>query len=79
MATEGLTPPRSAPPRPGDAKAYHRIRLFTGTASSLLTLALPVALVTLPAGRAPGTACSGLVHGMRGALLPYGAAVRGEP
>jgi len=71
MATEGLMPPRSSPPRPGDARAYHRIRLFTGIASSLLTLALLVALVALPAGRALGGASG---PGVGGFLL-YGAAV----
>jgi len=75
MATEGLTPPRSSPPRPGDAKAYHRIRLFTGITSSLLTLALLVALVTVPAGRALAAACTTLARGDWGALLLYGAAV----
>ena len=75
MATEGLTPPRSAPPRPGDAKAYHRIRLFTGTASSLLTLALLTLLVTVPSGRALATACTAVASGRWGALFVYGAAV----
>jgi len=75
MATEGLTPPRSSPPRPRDAKAYHRIRLFTGIASSLLTVALFVALVTVPPGRALAAACTTLARGGWGAFLLYGAAV----
>jgi len=75
MVSEGLTPPRSSPPRPRDAKAYHRIRLFTGIASSLLTIALLVALVTVPAGRALGSACAAAAHGPWTALLLYGAAV----
>ncbi|HUI09533.1 MAG TPA: M48 family metallopeptidase [Bacteroidota bacterium] len=75
MVSGGLTPPRSSPPRPTDAKAYHRIRLFTGIASSLLTLALLVALVTVPAGRALAAACTVAGHGAWGALLLYGAAV----
>ena len=75
MVSEGVTPPRSAPPRPEDAKAYNRIKLATGITSSLLSFALLVTLVATSAGRSVAAFCSSLSANPYGALLLFACAV----
>ena len=71
MVSEGLTSPRSAPPRTENAKAYNRIKLAAGITSSLLSLALLAVLVTTPGGRSIAGWCSSLSGNPYGALLLF--------
>ena len=75
MVSEGLTSPRSAPPRTEDAKSYNRIKLATGITSSLLSFALLVTLVVTPAGKSLAASCSSLCAGPYGALLLFALAI----
>ena len=71
MVSEGLTLPRSSPPRTEDAKAYNRIKLTAGLASSLFSFALLVTLVATSAGRSIAGWCSSVFPNPYGALLLF--------
>jgi STE24 endopeptidase len=75
MVSEGLTPPRSSPPRTEDAKAYNRIKLSAGITSSLLSFALLVLLVTTPGGKSIAGLCLSLCPNPYGALLLFAFSV----
>jgi STE24 endopeptidase len=75
MVSEGLTSPRSSPPRTEDAKAYNRIKLATGIISSLLSFALLVAFVATPGGRSIAGWCSSVCPNPYGALLLFACSV----
>ncbi|HTY57452.1 MAG TPA: M48 family metallopeptidase [Bacteroidota bacterium] len=75
MVSEGLTSPRSAPPRTEDAKAYNRIKLATGITSSLLSFALLLLLVATTAGKSLAALCLSACAQPYGALLLFASAV----
>ncbi len=75
MVSEGLTSPRSSPPRTVDAKAYNRIKLAAGITASLLSFALLATLVTTAAGRSLGASCTSAVANPYAALLLFACAV----
>ncbi len=75
MVTEGLTSPRSSPPRSEDAKAYNRIKLTAGITSSLFSFTLLVALVATAAGTSVARWCSSVIANPYGALLLFACAV----
>jgi STE24 endopeptidase len=75
MVTEGLTSPRSSPPRSNDVKAYNRIKLAAGITSSLLSFTLLVSLVTTEAGTSVARWCSSVFANPYGALLLFACAV----
>lgn len=75
MASEGVR--NSLAPCPGNnrAKAYNRIKLAIGIASSLLSLALLVSLVTTGGTRVIATWCTEHVENRYGALVLFAACV----
>ncbi len=75
MVSEGLTSPRSSPPRTEEARAYNRIKLATGITSSLLSLALLVTIVATPGGASIAARCSSVCPDRYGALLLFALAV----
>lgn len=75
MVTEGLTSPRSSPPRTVDAKAYNRIKLASGITASLLSFALLATLVTTVPGRSLGALCTSAVANPYARLLLFACAV----
>jgi STE24 endopeptidase len=75
MISEGLTSPRSSPPRTENAKAYNRTKLASGITSSLLSFALLIALVTTPAGRSIAGWFSSICPNPYGALLLFACSV----
>ena len=75
MVSEGLTSPRSSPPRTVDAKAYNRIKLASGITASLLSFALLATLVTTAPGRSLGALCTSAVANPYARLLLFACAV----
>ena len=75
MVSEGLTSPRSSPPRTEDAKSYNRLKLATGITSSLFSLALLVTLVATPDGQSLARWCARVCPDPYAALLLFACSV----